>query len=295
MSIGKSPTQYLGVLPQNPPNVIRANRAPNSGDRAYNIGDLWVDVTNEASYQNDGGGSWIALGTGTTGAVVSLTGDSGGAIVPVAGNIDILGTASEIDVVGTAGTLTVSLPAALVAPGSIVATTTIESTTTMTAGTGFTATLGNIVASTGDVIATLGDITASAGNIAATLGSVAAGTSVTAGTSITATAGDITATLGHVIIDGAAKQLRIHGGAATDFIGTATLVAGEATVLNTNIAATDRIFVERSAVNASTALGVFKVVKNAGVSFVITACDPADASTQTGDASTVEYVIIRQV
>jgi hypothetical protein len=264
----------MGVRAIAPPDLQKATRAPTSADTAYVPGTLWLDTDADTAYMWPGSGDWIALGSGTAGAIVTLTGDSGGAISPVGGNIDVLGTANEIDVVGTAGTLTVSLPAAITAPGSILATTTVASTTTMTAGTGFTATTGNIVAS--------------AGNISATLGSVAAATTVTAGT-------DLVSTAGNVLINGAAKQLRIKGGAATDFIGTATLVAGEATVLNTNIAAGDRIFVERSAVNASTALGVFKVVKSAGVNFVITACKPADATTETGDASTVEYVIIRQI
>lgn len=143
----------------------------------------------------------------------------------------------------------------------------------MTAGTGITATTGNIVAS--------------AGNISATLGSISAATTVTAGT-------DLVSTAGNVLINGAAKQIRIHGGAATDFIGTATLVNGVATVLNTNIAATDRIFVTRSAKNASTAYGTFEVVKTASTNFVITSCK-SDTTTETNDQSTVEYVIIRQL
>lgn len=268
MSLARGSRQYLGVRAILPPDLVTATRAPTSSDKAYVKGTLWLDTANDASYQWPGQGDWISLGSGTTGAVVTLTGDSGGAIAPVGGNIDILGTASEIDVVGTAGTLTVSLPAAVVAPGSLTTTTTLAATTTVTGGTGITATTGNITATAG---------------------------AVNAGTSMTATAGDITATLGHVIVNGAAKQFRCHGGADTDFIGTATLVNGTVTVANTNIATTDRILVTRSEVNASTALGVFKVVKTAATNFVITACKPADATTETGDASTVEYVIIRQV
>jgi fibronectin-binding autotransporter adhesin len=91
-----------------------------------------------------------------------------------------------------------------------------------------------------------------------------------------------------------ATKITLNGGAATDFIGTATLTSGTVTVSNTNIATTDRILVTRSAVNASTALGVFKVVKTAATNFIITACKPADATTETGDASTVDYIIFRQ-
>lgn len=108
------------------------------------------------------------------------------------------------------------------------------------------------------------------------------------------TSGDYTAA-GNVIINGAAKQLRVHGGAVTDFIGTAVLVAGEVTVANTNIAATDRIFVQRTTANASTALGVFSYAISAGASFTITSRKPADATAETADVSTVTYFIVRQV
>lgn len=168
MSVGKSPTQYLGVLAQNPPDVIKAERAPTSNDRAYNVGDIWVDTTNGAAYINYGGGSWVTAGT----------------------------TAA--------------------APGNF---------TTVTA-----------------------------------------------------------------------DQLQINGGAATDFIGTATLVSGTVTVANTNIAATDRIFIQRTAANASTTLGELSYTISAGASFTITSLIlGTPASPQTADVSTVTYLIVRQV
>lgn len=108
------------------------------------------------------------------------------------------------------------------------------------------------------------------------------------------TSGDYTAS-GNVIINGAAKQLRVHGGAVTDFIGTATLVAGTVTIANTNIAATDRIFVQRTTANASTALGVFSYAISAGATFTITSRKTTDATAETNDVSTVTYFIVRQV
>jgi hypothetical protein len=279
------------------PSPIIAQRDPTSADINYKVGRGWVNTADDTAWQlgskTGGTAVWIALGSGTTGGVVTLTGDSGGPISPVAGNIDLLGTASEIDVTGTAGTLTWSLPLAIVAPGSLTTTTTLEATTTITAGTDITATAGDIVATAGAVSAgttvTGGTgVVATTGNISATAGAV------NAGTSMTATAGDITATLGHVIINGAAKQLRQHGGAATDFIGQATLTNGVATVLNTNIAATDRVFVTRTAKNTSTAYGTFQVVITASTNFVVTSCK-SDTTTETNDQSTVDYIIVRQV
>lgn len=90
-------------------------------------------------------------------------------------------------------------------------------------------------------------------------------------------------------------QVRVVGGTATDFTGTATLAAGTVTVANTNIAATDQIYVTRQGVNASTAAGTFNTSISAGASFTITALNPTNATTQTGDLSTVKYTIFRQV
>lgn len=278
MSAGKSPTQYLGVLPQNPPNLIKAERAPGSSDRAYVIGDLWCDTANEAAYMNDGGGSWIALGTGTTGAVVSLTGDSGGAIVPVAGNIDVLGDSTDgVSVVGTAGTLTVNIAAASTTQrGSLETSTDAESVTGSSTAVAVTP-------------ASLTARLAAPGAIGGTTPAAGAFTTVTA-------SGDITTTAGNVIVSGAAKQLRVEGGAVTDFIGTGTLVNGVLAIANTNIAAGDRIFLQRTAVNASTALGMLTYAISAATSFTVTAIETATpADTEVNDQSSFSYFIVRQL
>ncbi len=257
MSLSRSPKQYTGVRPINPPNVIYADRSPVSTDTAYVKGDLWEDLTGLTVWSYAGGGVWIALGTGATGGITTLTGGSGGPISPSAGNISLLGTANQITSTGSGGghSITFSIPATFIAPGSI------ASTTTITSGTSLVAT-----------------------------------TSLLVGTTITATAGDITATLGNVVINGAAKQLRVHGGAATDFVGSATLSSGTVTVLNTNIAATDQIYITRKSVNGSTTLGELTYTISGATSFTITSVIlGTPASTQTADTSVVSYFIVRQV
>lgn len=275
---------YGGGQVKTPVDSFKVSGAPSTADLQHNLCTLACDPATGTIYglaaKAGGTATWAILGGGA-GAVATLTGGSGGALSPTGGNINILGTANQLTSTGSGSTITFSIPAAFTAPGSVTTTTTLAAGTTVTAGTGITSTTGNIVAS--------------AGNITATLGAVSAGSTVTAGTSITATAGDITATLGNVVINGAAKQLRVHGGAVTDFIGTATLVAGTVTVNNTNIAAADEVHVSRTGVNASSALGLFNVAISAGASFTITALKPADATTETGDASTVKYFIVRQV
>jgi len=260
MANTRSPLQYKGVRAIAPPDLTIADRAPVSTDTAYIPGQLWLDKTNLATYQYSGT-TWISLGAGAVGGVVTLTGSSGGAIAPVGGNIDILGDATDgVSVVGTAGTLTVNVAAA----------------STTQRGTLETSTDAESVTGTSDAVAvTPASLTA---RLAAP--GVIGGTTPAAGTFTNVTVNDI---------------LAIDGGAVTDNIGQATLVSGTVTVLNTAIAAGDKVFCSRRGIAASTALGELNVAINAGVSFVITALNPTNATTQTGDVSIVDYVIIRQV
>jgi len=112
---------------------------------------------------------------------------------------------------------------------------------------------------------------------------------------IDGSSGDTSIT-GNLSLPTAATQIRVEGGAVTDFIGQATLVAGTVTVANTNIAATDKILVTREGVGASTALGVLDVSITASTSFTITALQPGTpGSTETNDVSIVNYFIVRQL
>lgn len=108
--------------------------------------------------------------------------------------------------------------------------------------------------------------------------------------------GNLTVSAGNVVISGAGKQLQVHGGAVTDFIGTATLVSGTVTIANTNIAAGDRIFIQRQSAGSSTTLGELTYTISAATSFTITSLIlGTPASTQTADVSVVSYFIVRQV
>lgn len=104
-----------------------------------------------------------------------------------------------------------------------------------------------------------------------------------------------TSVSGNFVLSSVAKQIQMNGGAVTDFIGQATLSSGTVTVANTNIAAGDRIFITRNSINGSTALGMIITSISAATSFTITAVQTATpASTETGDTSIVDYVIVRQ-
>lgn len=171
---------------------------------------------------------------------------------------------------------------------------------TVTGGSGgaLSPTLGNInILGTANQITSTGSgstITFSLPSAITAPGSLTTTTTLAGGTTVTAGT-DLISTAGNLLLQGAGKQIRIEGGAATDFIGSATLVAGTVTIANTNIAATDVILVTREGINASTALGVFNTAITASTSFTITALNPTDGTTQTNDVSTVKYVIIRQL
>ena len=116
------------------------------------------------------------------------------------------------------------------------------------------------------------------------------------GIQFTAGSNDVACTDCNFKISGAGKQLQVEGGAVTDFIGTTTLSSGAVTVLNTNIAATDRIFIQRQDVNSSSAIGELTYTISAGASFTVTAVQAASpGSTQTNDNSILMYFIVRQL
>jgi len=149
-----------------------------------------------------------------TGALVSLTGDSGGVIGPVAGNINILGGAG-ITVAGTPNTLTIShagvfadsFPTDAGTAVPVAGDTNILGGTNInTTGAGNTVTVilddsvslvGSLTAGT-FVTATTGNITTTAGNINSG-GLITAFTTIEAGTGITSVVGDITANAGNVV------------------------------------------------------------------------------------------------
>lgn len=127
-----------------------------------------------------GSGSMDVLtATITPGAalVATLTGTTGGAVVPTAGNINILGTANEMVFTGAGSTLTCSITSPFTAPGAINAT----------AGA-ITATNGNLVLGTaGNKLVSTSVATTTTGG-ANSFGSVAlvGGTATVATTAVTA-------------------------------------------------------------------------------------------------------------
>lgn len=279
---GADPSKYLGVRANNPPNVVISQRAPTTADTKHDFGTIWIDQPNNSVYQltnvTSSSANWQILGSPTM-AISTLSADSGGSISPVAGDVDIAG-GTNVSTVATAGTITINLD-----PAISLATSVTSPVYTAAAATDL-----SILSATGqDIIATLGD------NAAANFFIWEDSDNVDLMN--LDSDGALSLLAGNLILNGAATQIQIQGGAATDFIGQATLSMGTVTVANTNIAAGDRIFLTRADPNSSTALGELTITAlTALTSFVITALDPADGSaTITGDTSIVNYVIVREI
>jgi hypothetical protein len=140
--LGATTPFYGGGQVKNPANVIPTTGSP-STNLKVKLGTLAVDNAAGAIYGAasllGGVTTWVPLGGGTS-VLSTLTGNTGGALTPTAGNINIVGTSNQMSFAGATSTLTGSLSSTLVAPGSITATTTL------------TATLGNITATNGNLV-----------------------------------------------------------------------------------------------------------------------------------------------
>jgi hypothetical protein len=110
-------TQGFGSRPENVEIPHLDTRAPTSSDvNGYPIGKRWINtatnteyvLTSTTSSMNVTTPTWTLLGT-NSGALNTLTGDSGGAISPSAGNITLAGTANQITTAGSGSTITYSL------------------------------------------------------------------------------------------------------------------------------------------------------------------------------------------
>jgi hypothetical protein len=220
-NVGADPLSYSGLAVM-PPAVVSI-RAPLSTDIAYPLGQEWVDTTAGSIYFLGsviaGVATWNLSGVGATGAIVGITGDSGGQEVPNgAGNFNILGTANQVTTTGTANTQTLSIPAAFVAPGSI------TSTTGITAGTTLTSAGATTLATTGASTNTFGNTT---GATALTL-SVGTGNFLVDGVGASTFSIGPSTTTGTVTIGGTAETGAITLGRSTagDTVNIANGVGG---------------------------------------------------------------------
>lgn len=301
MSLARSTRQYMGVRAILPPDLQMAIRSPTSADKAYVKGTLWLDTLASTAFMWPGSGNWISLGSGTTGAIVTITGDSGGAKSPLAGNFSLLGTANQITVTGAANKETFSLSATLVAPGSL----TVTSGFTVSAGTSSlkaTTVVGTVLMNaSGAALTTIGTGGTGAVNIGNATGNTAVTGSLTATTTLTATLGAITATNGNLVLGTAGNKIMStsvasNTTAGANSFGKVTLVGGTATISTTSVTANSIIMLTRQGVGATgaAALGMITIgTIVAATSFVINSWKTADATDLAiTDVSSIGWMII---
>jgi hypothetical protein len=155
-TLGVTVPYYGGRQSENPSTVFQLTTVPSPNIRAK-PGDIAVNTSTGTIYgaATVAAGNqvtWAVLG-GSTGAVATIN-----SLSPVGGNIVLAGTANQITATSAGHTVTFSLPSAITTPGSLLATTSLAATTSVTAGTTLTATLGNIIATNGNlVLSTLGN------------------------------------------------------------------------------------------------------------------------------------------
>lgn len=166
LGLSRDPQAYEGaniVVPTGGWRLITSVRAPTTNDFKFPLGSIWVNTTTATSYQLvRNPGIWAILGTNTGGDIQSLTGGSGGAILPTLGNITLAGTANQIATAGAGSTITFSLvgpytPATFTAHGvllgegtsSIVATTVGTNGQVLLGSTGADPAFGTLTTSTG--------------------------------------------------------------------------------------------------------------------------------------------------
>lgn len=110
----------LNTNVRDPVQLTFAARDPNAQDNVYPLASEWQNTVNgniwqliSISFNNvtrHADANWRLTSTSTTAGILTLTGDSGGAVPPsVSGNVNLIGTSGQITVTGTPGTNTLQL------------------------------------------------------------------------------------------------------------------------------------------------------------------------------------------
>jgi len=105
----------LAALPTGftPPNMVMVRRDPTPTDwQNFIIGSFWLNQTNETLWVlvslAGNIATWVML-TGGSGVVTNLTGNTGGLVTPLAGNINVVGDGTTVLVAGNPGTHTLTI------------------------------------------------------------------------------------------------------------------------------------------------------------------------------------------
>lgn len=107
-----NPTAHVGVKETHPPQLWFRNRMPLTSDyQNYDVGDCWIDPTDKQFFflvkKLQGVATWVS-GGGNLFAVQTLTPDSGGAVSPIANNINVNGGPNVQTSAGVPGQLIIT-------------------------------------------------------------------------------------------------------------------------------------------------------------------------------------------
>ena len=239
---------------------IVAKTDPTTSDIGYPLGKMWVNSVSGVVYALGAVAAGVATWT-TLGAVSSTftTISSGSFATTTAATAISLASGNVFTGTGTDA-----------AVGFIF--------TPKGAG-GIVLTSGNFTLTAGNLVLTLGNVTLTSGNLTLTSGA------------LLLTLGNATLANGNLVFSAAGKGISLKSGANAR-IGQATLVLGTIAVANTSVTANTRVIVTRSNKNASTKVGSLETVISAGVGFTVTSLIDATVATETGDLSTVDWVLV---
>lgn len=111
---GLNPFSYLGANAFQPTNFTTSDIDPTTDDaRGFALGDWWLNTTSTDLWYfantNGFSATWVKLNSGGSSGILSITGNTGGPVMPAVGNIDLVGDGVTIDIVGTPGTNTLTM------------------------------------------------------------------------------------------------------------------------------------------------------------------------------------------
>jgi hypothetical protein len=112
---GNSSLAYVGVQPASPTNFTAQPKDPTTYDwQNFYLGDEWLNSTTNTVWKlvslSGNLATWVKQ-AGTNVGLQTLTGNSGGAVSPTLGNINVVGDGTSINIVGTPGTSTLTATA----------------------------------------------------------------------------------------------------------------------------------------------------------------------------------------
>ena len=227
-----------GPEPQIPPLAVVAQRNPTKRDTNYELQTIWINEKIRRGFVYLGHGTWQTIGI-TTGAVATLSGDTGAA-TPSAGNINIRGTTGQIISTASGDDVILSLSTALTTPGSVSVHGTLHADSSIDSNGNVSAD-NNIIASNNSYA--FWDFISNFGNLR--------------------------------ILNG---RIFLNAGGIHSCVGTTPLVGGTALITTDQVASTSLIFLTNASPAGTPGILSYGSIID-GVSFVINSTSATDTSS----------------